>query len=51
MSISFTEADACKLYRLNCKIEKNTATIKDMCIAVQLQLMKRAAFKLNGQIR
>lgn len=49
MNISFTDADSCKLYRLNNKIILNTASIKEMCQAVQLTVKKNAVFKLNGQ--
>ena len=47
----FTEADNAKLYRLNNKIEKNTASVIEMCQAVQLSLRKGAVFKLTGERR
>lgn len=37
----FTEADLAKLYRLDSKIEKKTATIKEMCEATKLRIRKR----------
>lgn len=47
----FTEADNATLYRLTNKMEKNTATLAEMCAIVKLQIKKRAVFKLTGERR
>lgn len=44
--MTFTDAENAKLYRLNTLIEKNIATNREMCVALTLQVKKRAFFKL-----
>lgn len=44
----FTEADNAKLYRLNNKIENNTANASEINAAIRLQLKRRESFTYNG---